>query len=436
VAVFLLILVHGFFVAGEFAMLAVDRSSIQRMADEGHRGAVNTLRALKELSFQLSGAQLGITVTSLIVGFIIEPTVGSALEPLMSRVDFIPENSTLAVSVGVALALATATEMVVAELVPKNLAIAKPLSVAVAVITPLRLVNGLFKPLIVFLNSAANFTVRLLRIEPREELIPVRSLEELDLLIRSSRRMGTLAEDEFSLLARSISFGGKTVADALVPRVAIVALSREQTIADMAVAAVESGHSRFPVYGRDLDDIVGIAHFKDGFTVSLEMRSSTSVAQIMQPAPVVPESRDLGSLLLEMRRERKQMAIVVDEYGGTAGIIALEDLLEEIVGEIEDEHDPRTYVPELTTPMSGTHLVSGLLHPDEIKEATGFEMPEGDYDTLAGFLLSVFDRIPPAGDHTSYMGWEFKVVSMDKKRIDKVLVVAPPRESGEDQGDR
>jgi CBS domain containing-hemolysin-like protein len=324
--------------------------------------------------------------------------------------------------------------MIFGELVPKNLAIAKPLSVAVAVVTPLRLTNGLFKPLIVFLNAAANFTVRLLRIEPREELIPVRSLEELDLLIRSSRQTGALGEGEFSLLARSISFGGKTVADALTPRVAVVALSREQTIADMAAAAIESGHSRFPVYGRDLDDIAGIAHFKDGFTVSLEMRTSTSVAQIMQNAPVVPESRDLGSLLLEMRRERKQMAVVADEYGGTAGIITLEDLLEEIVGEIEDEHDPRSRTPELTTPLSGTHLVSRLLHPDEMKEATGFEMPEGDYDTLAGFLLSLFDRIPQAGDHISYRGWEFKVVSMDKRRIDKVLVVAPAG-SGEEEED-
>jgi CBS domain containing-hemolysin-like protein len=415
-------------------MLAVDRSTIQRMADEGHRGAVNTLKALRTLSFQLSGAQLGITVTSLIVGFIIEPTVGDALEPLISRVDFIPEDSTLAVSVGIALALATAAQMILGELMPKNLAIAKPLSLATAVVTPLRLVNGLFKPLIVFLNSSANFSVRLLGIEPREELIPVRSLEELDLLIRSSRQTGALGEAEFSLLARSISFGGKTVADALVPRVAVVALSREQTIADMATAAVETGHSRFPVYGRDVDDIAGIAHFKDGFTVPLEMRPSTSVAQVIQDAPVVPESRDLGSLLLEMRREQKQMAIVVDEYGGTAGIITLEDLLEEIVGEIEDEHDPMSHSLELTTPMSGTHLASGLLHSDEMKETTGFEIPEGDYDTLAGFLLSLFDRIPQAGDHTSYKGWEFKVVSMDKKRIDKVLVVAPHSKS-EDDGD-
>jgi len=415
-------------------MLAVDRGTIQRMADEGHRGAIGTLKALKTLSFQLSGAQLGITVTSLVVGFVIEPTVGDALEPLISQVDFIPEDSTLAVSVGIALALATAAQMILGELMPKNLAIAKPLSLAMAVVTPLRLVNGLFKPVIVFLNSSANFTVRLLGITPREELIPVRSLEELDLLIRSSRKMGTLGEAEFSLLARSISFGGKTVADALVPRVAIVALSREQTIADMAAAALETGHSRFPVYGRDLDNIVGIAHFKDIYTVPLEMRSSTSVAQVMQDAPVVPESRDLGSLLLEMRREQKQMAIVVDEYGGTAGIITLEDLLEEIVGEIEDEHDQRSHSLELTTPMSGTHLASGLLHSDEMKETTGFEIPEGDYDTLAGFLLSLFDRIPQAGDHTSYKGWEFKVVSMDKKRIDKVLVVAPHSKS-EDDGD-
>jgi CBS domain containing-hemolysin-like protein len=199
----------------------------------------------------------------------------------------------------------------------------------------------------------------------------------------------------------------------------------------MAVAALKSGHSRFPVFEKDLDHIVGIVHVKDSFSIPMDQRDRVTVAKIMQDAFVVPETRNLDTLLLEMRRERRQMAIVVDEYGGTAGVITLEDLLEEIVGEIEDEYDPSAPEVQLTTPFEGAHVVPGLLHPDEVKEATGFEMPEGDYDTLAGFLLTLFDRIPAKGDHTSHEGWEFKVVEMEGKRIAQVLVVAPsePAES-------
>ncbi|MFN2586897.1 MAG: hemolysin family protein [Actinomycetota bacterium] len=191
--------------------------------------------------------------------------------------------------------------------------------------------------------------------------------------------------------------------------------------------AVEHGYSRFPVYGRDLDDIVGIVYVKDGYGVPLDGRGTTPVSEVMQEALVVPESRPLNSLLLEMRGQRKHMAIVVDEYGGTAGIVTLEDLLEEIVGDIEDEHDP-TSGARLTQPPEGIHVLSGLLHRSEVEDATGFEMPEGHYETLGGFLLDRFERIPEPGDHVSYAGWEFKVVEMDGRRISQVLCAAPLRE--------
>ena len=380
---------------------------------------------MKELSFHLSGAQLGITITSLIVGFIAEPTIGRLIEPLVVAAG-LPEGTALVVAIALALGLATATEMIIGELVPKNIAIAKPLETALKVSTPMRLVNGLQRPLIVFLNSAANATVRLFGIEPREELLRIHSLEELDLLVRSSRAEGTLEEEDFSLLARSISFENKTAADALQPRTSLVAITREETLADMAMRALESGHSRFPVFERDLDHIVGTVHIKDSYRFEPADRETTHVSQIMQEPLFVPESRDPASLLLEIRRTRKHLAIVIDEYGGTAGIITLEDILEEIVGDIEDEYDPDAGGTELTSPPPGVNVVSGMLHPDEVIEAAGFEMPEGDYETLAGFLFTLFDRIPQVGDHTSSDGWEFKVVEMDGHRISKVLVVAPP----------
>ena len=415
---------NGFYVAGEFALVAVDRSRIEHLADQGDRRARSTLAGLKSLSFQLSGAQLGITVSSLLLGFVMEPTLGQVFEPLLSAAG-LPEGSAEGLSLGIALVVATASQMVFGELVPKNLAIARPEGVSFKVVGLLRFNNLLWKPLVLFLNASANWTVRRLGIEPQDELIPNRSLEELQVLIESSREGGMLEDSEYTLLARSVSFGDKTAGDALRPRVALQTVKATDSLQEMRDLAMATGYSRFPVVGRDIDDIVGVGHVRDFFRVPVEARTRTTVATIMQDAPIFPESVALSTLLVQMRRERKQMAVIVDEYGGTAGIVTIEDLVEEIVGEIEDEHDPTGGSPALTSPLSGINVVSGMLHGSELEEMTGFEIPEGDYETLAGFLLSQFSRIPAVGDQTTYAGWEFKIVAVDKNRIDKVLIVAP-----------
>ena len=405
--------------AGEFGLVAVDRSRIEQMAEEDDSvRARSVLAALRTLSFQLSGAQLGITVTSLLVGFLIEPVLAPLFDSFLSR----------GVAVAVGLILATAFEMVTAELVPKNLAIAKPVPVALALAAPMRFANTLMKPLIVFFNNAANWTVRVIGIEPRDELEISPSLEELQILIRTSREGGAIEEEEFSLLSRSITFGDKAAHDVLTPRTSCVMLRADDPVVELMRVAAESGHSRFPVQGTDVDDIVGIAHVKDAYLVPREDRPRTPVSAIMRDALNVPESRDLVSMLAQMRRERQQMAVVFDEYGGTVGILTLEDVLEELVGEIEDEHD-RDEGGHAEAP-TGIRVVSGLMHAHELEESTGFEMPEGDYETLGGFLLSLFDRIPEQGEHIAYDRWEFKVVEMDRNRIAKVLVVGPPSEKG------
>lgn len=420
---------NAFYVFAEFALVAVDRTKVERHAEEGDRRAGSVLRALRTLSFQLSGVQLGITITSLVVGFLAESVIARPLEGVLANLPFMPEGSLLPISVALALALATAVQMVVGELVPKSFAIAKPLPTARAVATPLRASNTLLRPLILFLNSAANLTVRLLRIEPSEELVGMRSLDEIELLIRMSAQEGALRREEASLLTRSITFGDKTAFDALVPRTAVVALSENATATHLTSTALESGHSRFPTYRTSIDEITGVVHVKDSYRIPPEARAETTISELNQQPLIVPDSRRLADVLLDMQRERKHMAVVVDEFGATAGILTVEDLLEEIVGEIEDEHDqargkePTTAVPE------GIYVVSGIVHPDEVFEQTGFEMPESRaYDTLAGFLLTLFDRIPDAGDHTSYAGWEFKIMEMDRRRIASVLMVAPPGE--------
>jgi len=419
-----LICINAFFVAGEFALVAVDRDRVEHLAEQGERAAAGVLKSLRRLSFELSGAQLGITWSSLLIGFLIEPSIGRPLARVLQGAG-LPETSSVGLGVTAALIIATATQMVIGELVPKNLAIARPLGMARAVATPMRLINLAFKPLIVILNASANWTVRRLGIEPRDELTAIHSLEEIEVLIQSSRAGGGLREEEFSLLARSIDFGDKTCADALTPRTSMIALDKDDHLSALASAALESGHSRFPVCGDGIDDIIGIAHVKDIYAVPRDRRAHTEVSEIMRPALVVPESRALGSLLVEMRRDRHQLVIVADEYGGTAGIITIEDLLEEIVGDIEDEHDPREPRGWLTGPPSGIHVVDGAMHSADLEEATGFELPEGDFETLAGLLFSLFDRIPAQGEHISYKGWEFKVIEMDRNRIARVLVVAP-----------
>ena len=423
-AALLLILATGFFVAVEFALVAVDRSRVDRDAAAGSRSARSTGAALRRLSFHLSGAQLGITVTSLIVGFIAEPAVGDAVEPLVGRV--FSESSTHNVSIGVALLLATLASMVVGELVPKNLAIARPRAVAYALAPPMTLISRIFGPLISFLNGAANWTVRRLGIEPQEELTSVRSLEELELLIRSSGEEGTLEPKALRLLTRSFRFGSKDAAAALVPRPSVDTISIEDTVATLAERAVATGHSRFPVVGADLDDARGVVHVKDVYRVPFDARTSAPVTDIMLPPFVVPETRRLADLLVDLRGRGVHLAIVVDEHGGTAGIITLEDVLEELVGAIDDEHDPPT--PRLTGLVQpGEWRLDGSLHPDEVYDASGFTVPEGEYETLAGFVLDQLGHIPEVGEGFVHDGWEIDVAALDGRRVATVVLRRPDR---------
>jgi CBS domain containing-hemolysin-like protein len=430
-AVVVLIVACGFFVAAEFALVTVDRSSVERDALAGRRGARLTEAALRKLSTNLSSAQLGITLTSLVIGFIAEPTVAQVIEPAVGGV--VGDQRATGVSIALALGIATAVQMVIGELVPKSLAVAHPTRVAYALAGPLRWFGLVFGPLVRVLNGAANWTVRLLGIEPQEELRSVRSLDEIELLIRSSGEEGTLGPEAFTLLTRTIRFGDKTAADALVPRTALRYLTTDQTVADLARVAVETGFSRFPVCDGDLDDVAGVVHVKDVYRVPYPTRASTSIRELAADAYVVPETKELAALLVEMRRRGTQFALVVDEYGGTAGGITLEDLLEEIVGDITDEHDPAgATVTRVQRP--GEWLVDGGLHGDEVYDTCGFEVPDGEYETLAGFVLDRLGRIPGVGDRFTFDGWTIEVAEMDRLRVATVRLVAPDAPSPEAAG--
>jgi CBS domain containing-hemolysin-like protein len=395
----------------------VDRSLVERKAQEGDRSAKRILASLRNLSFELSGAQLGITATSLILGAIAEPAIATLIDPMIASLPFLPEESSLAVSVVVALILATGVHMVLGELVPKNLAIARPYTAAVWFAIPMQVVNRVLRQLILFLNHSANWTVRRLGIEPREELAGVRSMEELELMIRSSGEEGRLDDDELELLTRAITFTEKVAADAMVPRVSVVGLSRHDSVGELRRTSVSTGHSRFPVYGEDLDDIVGIVHVKDSIAVPDSRIPVTPVGDIAQPALQVPESSTLEYLLGELQTKGRGMAVVVDEYGGTAGIVTIEDLLEEIFGDIEDEYDVES------APGPGSEeaeVLSGLLHRHEVEELVGFEWPEGRYETLGGFLVAQLGRFPEVGEVIRVGDTGFEVLAMDGRRVGQV----------------
>ena len=222
-------------------------------------------------------------------------------------------------------------------------------------------------------------------------------------------------------------------ADALVPRTSIKALRGDATVGELSAFAAETGFSRFPVYGESLDDILGVAHIKDTYAIPIEERAACPIGAVLKDALIVPESRELESLLIEMQRERQQMAVVIDEHAGTEGILTIEDIIEEIVGDIEDEYDPGRPA-ELGSAPEGVYVVSGMLHPDEVRDVTGFDIPEGDYETLAGFLLTLLDHLPEKGEHAFHDGWELKVVDMDRRRIARVLLVAPQDRAAREVG--
>lgn len=418
-------LVNAFFVAGEFALVTVERSRVTRMADAGNRRARRILAGLSRLSFHLSGAQLGITVSSLILGLVAEQALGPIVEPVLEWAR-ISEDLVPALTIGLALAMGTALQLVFGELVPKNLAITYPLKTANRVGLPMLVVNSVLSPVIRVLNSAANRTVRLIGIEPREELAGVRSIEELELIIRASGEGGLLADEELGLLTRSIAFTENLTSDVMIPRVQIVGLPSTATVADLQRASIESGHSRFPVYGTDLDAIEGVAHVKDSLRVDPARRDAEPISDHMRPALVIPESQPLDTVLFELRTKGSGLAIVTDEYGGTAGIVTSEDLLEEIIGEIRDEHD------QYSIDMPGRpDELSGLLHRHEVLTEVGFAWPEGRYETLGGMVTAHLERLPQIGDEIEIEGWRFLVTAVDGFRVDRVGVT-PPEDADEE----
>ncbi|WP_369244961.1 hemolysin family protein [Streptomyces sp. R41] len=427
----LLSLACGAFVAAEFSLTTVERSELQRAVERGERGASGALKAVRNLTFQLSGAQLGITVTNLVVGMLSEASIAKLIAGPLESIGISPSASN-SVALVIGTALSTVFLMVVGELVPKNWAISSPLAVAKRVATPQRWFSAAFRPFITHLNNTANSVVRRFGLEPAEELASARGPQELVALARHSAKQGALEADTAELFVRTLNLADLTAENVMTPRVQVIALDAQATCEDVANATRATGLSRFPVYRGNLDSVVGIAHIKDVLTVPAERRTQTPVSQIMREPLLVPESLTVDRLLDRLVGKRT-MAAVIDEYGGTAGVATLEDIVEEVVGEVRDEHDPHE-TPDLAPAGAddeGRALYSadGSARIDQLARV-GLRVPDGPYETLAGFMATELGRIPDVEDSVEVAGWRLDVVDASGRRAARVLLHAP-RDGGE-----
>ncbi|WP_080794992.1 hemolysin family protein [Corynebacterium pacaense] len=427
----------GLFVAIEFALTGMEKSTVENHVKmKGDASARAVQRDHQNLSFVLSGAQLGITVTTLATGFLAEPVLAKFFTPLLELVG-LPASASGTVALILALMVATFLSMVFGELVPKNWAITNPLGVARFVVHPVNAFNTVLKWFITAMNRSANWVVRKLGIEPAEELASARSAQELTALVRNSAESGGLDQTTAEVLNRSLKFGESTAEEFMTPRSTIEALKAEDTVQDLITLALETGHSRFPVVEGDLDETLGMVHIKDAFAVPRPERTTTSLRSLAKKIPVVPASLDGDAVLNAVRSAGSQVVLIADEYGGTAGMVTIEDVVEEILGEVYDEHDDSEAERDFQQ-FGASWEVSGLVRMDELGERLGYIAPDGPFETLGGLIMYSLGKIPRVGDVTvlpqsenpgmvefesGFAGrWLARVPVMEDRRIDKAVL--------------
>ncbi|WP_193508861.1 hemolysin family protein [Cryobacterium sp. BB736] len=420
----------GFFVASEFSLVNLDRSELEARAARGEKGLNITIGALKITSTHLSSAQLGITLTTLLTGYTMEPAISSLLSGPLESLG-LSEGAVRAVGSVIAVLIATLLSMIVGELVPKNFALALPLRTAKLVMPFQAGFTWLFRPAVVLLNNTANVILRAFGIEPKEELSSARTAEELRSLVRRSATQGSLDADTATLLSRTLVFSRRNAGDVMTPRPRVSSVDRSDSADSVIELARKTGLSRFPVIDDSVDDVVGLVHVKQAVAVPRERRPDVPASALKSDALRVPETMKLDTLLGELRGRGYQMAVVVDEYGGTAGVVTLEDLVEELVGEVADEHD-RTHAGVVRSRDGVTF--PGILRPDELLERAGVRVPDdGPYETVAGFVMSELGRLALVGDTVATDAGEFRVERMDGRRIDRLRFTPNPPEGGEEE---
>lgn len=416
-----LLIGNGAFVAAEIALLAARRTRIEEAAEAGDRRARRALRSLTELSVTFSGAQLGITACSLGLGAVAEPAVAALLARWLAATP-LPAGVVPVLAFALALALVVFLHMVVGEMAPKNLALARAEAVALRLARPFGWFVTLLRPLIVVLNGAANLLVRLVRVEPVDERKLVHTPEELSLALAESRQLGTIAAQDARVMGAALRLATIDAEAAMTPRVDLAAIPDSASLLEVLEVARETGRTRLPVFHEDIDHVVGIFHVKDALMRDDEDLARLTVTDLLRPIPAVPESRDLEQLLRDMLESRSHAVLVVDEHGGTAGLLTLEDVLEELVGEIDDEFDTEQHARRAAERV---WVVPGTMRRDEVERLTGVDLGAGESETISGALVERLGRLLERGDRVVIDGWELTVLSLDGRRAAEVEVRAP-----------
>jgi len=421
-AVGVLILLNAFFVAAEYGLVTARRTRIVELHHQGNRRARAVLRITSDPPRFISAMQLGVTLTSLGIGALGEQALSNVFDDLMATV----------LAVLLAYLILTYLHVVIGELVPKGIALGHSEGTALAVSTPVRTFFIVFRPLIWILQRSTEVVLRALGLQPPGAEDDVHSEAELRMLVSQSTQHGEIEEQEQEMLYKVFDFADKEVANVMVPRPEVVALSIDLPPEQALEAVMDSPYTRYPVYRESLDSVVGILHVRDLFSALRDRgMHEVRIEDLVRPTHIVPETKDLAALLTEFRRTNQHMAIVVDEYGEMEGIVTLEDLLEEIVGEIEDEFDlPDESVEQID---EDTVKVDGTFPIDDFNERFHTGLPQEDYHTLAGFVFGLLGRQPEVGDDISHDGMRFDVLEVEGSRINKLAVTFEQRR---DQRDR
>ena len=421
----LLLIANGFFVAAEFAYITARRNVL---AESTTRSSTLAVDLSKDLSLSLAGAQLGITMASLLLGAVAEPAIAGILEAGLGFIEM-PEGTRHAIAFVVALLIVVFLHMVIGEMAPKNIAISSPEATARALALPFRFFIVVFRPLIAILNGIANSILRLLGIQPADALEVSHTSEDLAVVIGAGRKEGIIGDFAHRLLTGAILFGDKDASDVMTPRPDVIAAGASDSAAEVLSIMRESGHSRIPLHTGDLDDVVGFVHIKDLISLDAAERERPIPDEMRREALAVPESASIQSVLSSMRRSRSHIAIVVDEHGTAAGIVTMEDVAEELVGDIADEHDLDE--DHVRVGMGGDLLVAGSSRLDELEEL-GIELPSGEYSTVGGLVMDHLGRVPRRGDVVTVDGWRLTVRTISRRRVGELAIRRVPTPVSDD----
>ena len=422
VAVIFLVLMNGFFVAAEFALVSVRGTRIAELVAKGNKAARWVAKALEHPDQVIAATQLGITLASLGLGWIGEPALSHLLEPLINLLPIkLQDGASHSISVGLAFTAITFLHVIVGELMPKSIALQNPEATSLWVARPTLWTEWIFKPLIWIMNGTGNALLKMIGVNPADGHELAHSVEELKMIVTASAEEGVMETEEQEMLHAIFDFGELLVRRVMIPRTEIIAFEADIHLEEAINIAIHSQYTKFPVYDDDLDNIIGIVHIKDLLRAAHDAkRKDCKVRELVREAYFVPEFVPVKSVLNQFRVQRRHIAIVMDEFSGTAGLVTLEDLLEEIVGEVSDSFDNTQ--PEIQQYPDGTVIIGGLVSIEEVNKKFGLALKDQNYDTIAGFVMGKLDRIPEAGDIIEHEKIRLRVEEMDGMRIARLVL--------------